>query len=180
MTSRAGFTLVEVVVAMAIACLLTVAAMRTITSVTRSCRLDQHRSEEATLAAGLRSLLSSDLGSAKGSRMPAGGGLDLHCRAGLEPKTLERRHLPNVVTYKTVKIGEVSYLLRTQQSLTGAAKFTELVCSGVTGIGPPVTADPADAENPGAWGPAPDSLLLRVPRRGMGDATTDLTVARGD
>lgn len=180
MTWRSGFTLVEVVVAMAIACLLTLAAMGTISSLTRSCRLDQHRSSEATLVSGLQALLSTDLANAKECRMAAGGGLDLHCRAGLEPKSLELRHLPALVTYKAVKVGEMSWLVRTQQSLTGEVKYTELVCSGVAGIGPPMTADLADAENPGAWGPAPATVVLRVAWRDKPDAITELTIGRGE
>ena len=128
MSRRAGLTLVEVTLALAITALLAVGVLEVITACTRGDRLDRRWQTSVQRQAALAELLTTDLSHAR-RVMKTAMGFQLDSRAALDAQTMELEHLPSTVVYEVRKIGSRTWLSRTQQ-LTDQAPSRELVAAG--------------------------------------------------
>lgn len=130
MRHRKGLTLIELIVALALAATLAVGAL-TVTVNLRRSQMRWSRSGGDGRSA-LRELLAADLLHADAARRIAGG-FELRCRAALDPRTMKIHHLPAVIKYSVREVDGKYWLLRSQIS-ESAGDFSELVCQGVRSI----------------------------------------------
>ena len=144
MRKRAGLTLIEVTVAMALTGILMAAILKVVARLSRDPAVRGEVTAGSLQADQLRSLLATDLVHAERFRenkdktgtdrkAAAGKGFSLQTRALLAAKTLELRHLPSTVTYDLRTVGSVNWLIRTQTTGRGES-MTGLVCRGVHSV----------------------------------------------
>ncbi|MCY2929862.1 MAG: prepilin-type N-terminal cleavage/methylation domain-containing protein [Planctomycetota bacterium] len=140
MTTRPGLTLVELLAALAVMTLLTVAAVNTTLAITRALPASVRAHAAAARRAALEALLEADVVNADKYRLE-GGALWLETQNLLDGESLEGRRRPAVVTYRIINIQGRPWLVRGQTA--GMDPQTgELVCPGVRGI------DLLDADDP--------------------------------
>lgn len=125
-------TLIEVLAALAIVSMLTVAALRVATRLSRTGAFIRRRAEASALEIGLENLFASDILHAD-RYVNTGEGLSLETHASLEAGTLEVRHIPGRVTYEVRTIDGRKWLVRVQQVGDGP-RHAELICAGVSGV----------------------------------------------
>lgn len=128
-----GLTLVELLVALAVASLLAFAALRATTALWRSQAAAEPLTAQQDNLAGLDRLLAAELIHADRYRNVPGG-FELQSRAELEEKTLDRRHLPSLVRYEVRTVGQSSWLVRTQTRDQAGKPTVELVYPDVTAV----------------------------------------------
>ena len=158
MRTRSGMTLIELVLALTISTMLTVAAMGVVANLARAQSAQKRAADAASLRTRLHSLLAADLRHAERYRA-LDDGFEFSSAAALDPEVLEVRHLKSTVSYTVLEVGPESWLVRRQQS-DAYGFFTELVCPGVVSVrcGGPAT-DESDGVAAGGEGrvgsPAP-------------------------
>jgi prepilin-type N-terminal cleavage/methylation domain-containing protein len=145
MRRNAGLTLIELIAALTIAAMLMTAVLGVVTTLSRGQAAQKGQCEAVSLRLRLQSLMAPDFRSARQCRS-TDQGLELTCGAGLDPETLELRHLDSTVTYKVVRLGAESCLVREQNSEV-LGGFSELVCRGVTSIQSEALAADVVADN---------------------------------
>lgn len=131
----AGFTLIEIMVTLAIVSILMVAAMAV---TVRLGRIEQasadgpdHRTIRRERIAGV---LAMDLTHAERyGQLANAPGFVLLTRAYLDPDSLELSHLPATVTYSIVIVADQPWLQRTQR-FADRQPMRELLCRGVRDI----------------------------------------------
>ena len=150
---------------LAIAGILTVAALRVTISISRAHGLEQTQDSAFSLESGLDELLRMDVVHADGYRRTSKG-FELRCLSAIDYDSLELGHLPVTVRYEVRRIGGVSWLVRMQKHQ--GRMFNELVCSGAFGVGAePVAAaggKPADAA--GKFDKMPQKVTIVVKLEG--------------
>jgi prepilin-type N-terminal cleavage/methylation domain-containing protein len=165
--NRRAFTLVEMLVASALAAALMLAVMQIVGAIGRS-RLAMARSTGVEpWRTDLLDTLRWDLANASSARFRAGR-LLLSGHGALEGRSLTPRHEPAEVTYETAALGERSWLVRRQSPRSGYAhgeRSTELLCPDMTTFEiQPLRSDgrPALAADDD---PVPDRVMVRIGRR---------------
>jgi len=127
-----ALTLVELIVALAIAAAVTAAALRVTVGLSRSSR--RIASQDALeLTDGLSKVLATDLGHADRYRATREG-FELDSAASIDPKTHELRHGRCKVAYQIARIDQRACLLRKQTPDPAARSCTELIAVGIRAI----------------------------------------------
>lgn len=162
MQHRRGLTLIELTVAMAIATVVVVAAMATITALVRVHDLDRRRGRELAAADGLGWALAADLAHARAYRPLADGtGFELRTDARLDGGRMELDHLPTRVVYAIRRQveGGPGFLVRTQH-VDGRKPWAELVGEGISAsyVGP--AEEEAGEPDRDGWIEAPRRLAV--------------------
>ena len=170
-----GFTLIELMVTLAIVALLTMAALATVTTLARSQTVRQRTDVAATRQQHLERLLAEDFRHVTGFRLVPGG-FELDSQAVLDPTTLERRHLGAVVGYEVRQIGQRPWLVRTQRSDAGGDS-TEPVCPAVRAVAIRVPRKPDIP--PEAWQKLPVSADVSFEFSEAGAATLAISLRTG-
>ncbi len=160
MRKLTGMTLIEVLAALAIVSMLTVAALRVATRLSRTGAFIRRRGEASALEIGLENLLASDILHAD-RYVNTRGGLSLETHASLEAATLEVRHIPGRVTYEVRTIDGRMWLVRVQQVGNGP-QHAELICAGVSGVNLIGGGKRSFAGGRAAWRAAPSPTMVRV------------------
>jgi len=131
MAKRGGITLIEITLALAIASVLTISALRATISLARGQDVEEGLEAVETLSIAVKQILQVDLQVADECKS-IDGGFALRTRSTLEAGTLVRRLRPAIVRYEVITIGPRSWLLRTQ--VADNKKLTELLCAGATRV----------------------------------------------
>jgi prepilin-type N-terminal cleavage/methylation domain-containing protein len=130
---RRAFTLIEVLVSLAVVAMLVVAALAVSTSLARSELVIRKKAAgPENLQAALDAMIGTDMQHAHHYRT-ASGGFSFQTHAHLAAGSLALEHLPAVVTYEVRSVGERQCLVRTQEA-SGEAARTELVAMGVRSV----------------------------------------------
>lgn len=131
---RAGLTLIELVVAMAITGMLMTGALVAVGNLARSERRIEAAEPATSPAAGLDVILTADLLHASEYNADAKGKLlAIRTRTSLAGSDMELEHIGSAVRYEVRRIDDRPWLIRTQQ--TGIDQsLAELVCSDVESI----------------------------------------------
>lgn len=140
-----ALTLVELMAALAIASMLTVATFSTVGSLLRARKVGEGALDRSPQSAAWRPVLSRDLLNAT-EYTATGAGFALRTHAWLDRRTLDSACLDSSVAYEVRRVGERNWLVRTQRSQFGG-DFADIVCPDVASIR---LAAPSDAAAPGA------------------------------
>jgi len=151
-----AFTLIELMLTLAIVSLLTLAALKVAAATSRDVRSLQKAADAPGLAPGLMELISRDLMHAHKLRKTASG-FALQTHVCLDPKTFELRHMPAEVEYEVRKVGQRSLLVR-RQRLQDQKETRELVCCNVSAIG--IQSAPNGAAGGDDWQPATEAVTV--------------------
>lgn len=162
MRRQAGFTLIEIVVALAISAMLAIAAMGVVAGLARSERAQGRSRSRESLEAGMRGLLARDIRQADQYRTTQDG-IELHTWQALDPATLDGLHLESVVGYKVAETSRHMWLVREQKSEIGG-NLTELVCRGVTAVRLDASVTDNTTLLPAASGKAPPAAAAAKPQ----------------
>ena len=195
MRHRRGFTLIEIMVALAIAAMLSMAAMAVVANLARSQAASKRTEGAAFMKTGLRRLLATDVDHADRYRVLPNG-IELHSRAAIDPASLEVRHFESVIGYKTIELGADVWLVREQQSEM-SGMLTELASKGVKTISiEPINQDntplPNNMRGPatrsvgifrpqglGEWSPMPQGVRVTLELSGSGSEPMEYRFSRG-
>lgn len=179
-----AMTLIELVLALAIASMVSLAAMGVVVNLSRSREVQRREADAVTARQQLEGLMEADLQHAERYRLTKAG-IEFQSAALIDPETLETRHLDCTIAYQVIEIGLDSWLVRRQQSV-GQDAFTELVCEGVIGIGlasrddngvSPDVASPRNARSD--WAAVPRRLDLVVEMESAEQPRIELTLDTG-
>jgi len=158
MHSRTGLTLIELVVALAIAGMLMSATLGAVTAVSRAHALTAGADAAASGRNRLRAVLTADLcHTERYARTP--DGLSLRTRARLNAKTLEIDHIPATVDYRVRRIDGRPWLLRVQKG-SRQGDLAEIMCPDVLSVD--VRGLQGGAETEGKWKGMPDVAVVTV------------------
>ncbi len=161
MTGKRALTLVEMVVALAIVCLLAVACLQVTVGLARAQRAAEADRNEFTWDSSLEQLLTTDLLQASHVRRTRGG-FELRALAQLQGHSMALEHLPVRVGYEVRRAGPTSLLVRTQRRADGRQQ-SELVCCGAGKVS--VTAGSSSGKKlSGAWKTMPEAVTVQVDR----------------
>lgn len=119
---QTGLTLVEVLLALAIAGLLLAAALRVTTTALRCSEVGDAAMKNVFSRAQLERLLAMDIQDAESYRLTEDGGFELKLRFCLDADNLAIKHLPSTVAYRIVKADDRPWLIRTQ------TQGTDILC----------------------------------------------------
>jgi len=129
---RHGFTLIELVIALAITALVCLGALSATAALARSGDALQRRSRTADFREALGPLLRHDLQHAR-RLAAAGDGIELNVSSALDPASLTVDHVPATVRYEIRHHGQSTWLVRRQTSPL-VPDSTALVCPGVNSL----------------------------------------------
>ena len=168
---RRAFTLVEQLAALALAALLTAAAIGVLAGIARDRASLRPNEGEAGLERAAE-LIRADLAGSQRLE-PWGNGFSLNGFASIDSASLAPGHRPVRITYQILKIGNESSLVRTQESLdvlSNRNTDAQLVCDEVAAVSirPVVTGRPATrpADPSGARSTVPQAVrLILTPAR---------------
>jgi len=152
-----AFTLVEMVVTLAIVGLVTVLALGVVVNMSRADATTASTFETNTIKAALTEVLARDLAGAS-RQCKSTGGFGILTQVALDPQTMALRHWSAEVTYEILKLGSQSWLLRRQRIEDGSVS-RELVCAGVTSI--TLATEPDNAAE-GKWNRLGDTVKVQV------------------
>jgi len=131
--TRAGLTLVELLAALAVATIVTVAAMNVTARLAHSAAAEQARHEQQSIDVPLRELLTAELTQAYEVQLVETG-FTVRTPSTVDSGSMRRQQLPGRVTLAVQKIGDRNWLVRTQQPSTAGEPSMELVCSNVASV----------------------------------------------
>lgn len=156
-----GLTLVEMVVALAIAAVLLAGTLTVTARLPRSQGRLHQRTERSSVTEALSRLLNLDVLQADQVRLLPNR-VELRTHATLSPAG-EVRHVPGFVAYSLRDVSGRTWLVRRQQCADGKTS-TALVCSEVTGVEMPLpaTADSQPADAAEAWRNLPDGPRINL------------------
>lgn len=173
MRHRTGFTLVEVLLTLAITGILMVAAVTATVRLRRAHRQTRAAHRRSTPHEPLRALLAADLLHATEYRALERG-FALRGRASLRPGSLELQHIEAEIRYELREVGGSRWLVRTQR--TGAEEpSAELVCGGVAAAR--LAAEGKDAPEGHDWEEIPDDVAAVIEWQADGRAPFRMEVA---
>lgn len=165
-----AFTLIELMLTLAIVSLLTLAALKVAAATSRDARSLQKAADAPGLAPRLMELIQRDLMHAHKLRKTASG-FALQTHVCLDPKTFELRHMPAEVEYEVRKVGQRCLLFR-RQRLQDQKETRELVCCDVNAVGIQSAANrPAGGDD---WQAAPDAVTVSAVLGATGTAPQEL------
>ena len=153
-----GLTLIELMVALAIAALLTTAVLGVTGRLLRAEVLNRRAAAGLSRTSGLEYLLEMDLLHAQRFRC-RDNGFELQSVAALRAEDLETAHLGSLVRYEVREIAGRSWLVRTQQSVA-AGDFTRLVCSGVKAVSLRPAKGERAVRSSRRWRPVPERVIV--------------------
>ncbi len=154
---KRGFTLVELLVTIALAAVVMIALMKVIGSTTRSADAIRNIDVRAKWQSDIISVIEWDLANATEVKTEAGSRLIVLGYGALDRRTSEPKHEPVEVTYELTESNDSFMLIRRQSQLndpTNLAIHQEIMCVGVRGFSVSIEAASAmdDVESQAAVG----------------------------
>jgi len=165
MRSSKALTLIELMATLAIAGVLTAAALSVAANLARVEAAEQRRYEGPSLAGPLRAALGEDILRAKRYRVSEAGAVQLETFCSLDGETMAREHLLSTVTYEVRQLGRRRWLLRGQRRGGAAgenARTDELLCPGVQSITMDAEGDSGGTATAGQWKAMPPAVTVTV------------------
>lgn len=163
-TARAGLTLVELMVALAISAMLAGAMLGLVAQLSRGLRTARAAGQDRLRHQGLRRLLETDLASATAYRMGTDR-LELRTLVSIDPPSQQLRHLPVEVVWRidrsdADRLDDPGLLLRVEAVGGTTTKRTRLVGPDVQRI----DLRPAGSNQPGRgdWSALPEEAIVTV------------------
>lgn len=171
---RRALTLLEVLLALAIAALLAVAAMSVVGATLRADRIAQAAFENAGEDSALEGLLSRDL--LHGVRWrQVGEGVVVETGWALDPADLSGRHVGSTVSYSTRTVAGRPWLVRTQRTDDGEC-LDELAAPDVQQLS--IVAEGRAATGPEGWKGVSNILTVRIVKAGSTPRQREFKVRR--
>lgn len=153
-TREHGFTLVEMMAAMAVTGLLAVAALGTIVAVDRGQRQLQKEHDSSAASKSIEDLMLRDMVQAERFRSVTGG-FELDSHAAMDGADCHRVHVPCTVAFVVRPVSGQLWLLRNQRGSDGSTVM-ELVAPGIKSVA-------FEGSQPeAAWKAMPDSVTVTM------------------
>jgi len=183
MRNDRGLTLVELLVAIAIAGMLMAAAMAAVTSMAQADKISQRTESVANPIGDIKNLLSADIANARGYR-PTAKGFEMQTLCSIDGRYMELRHLPCTVAYEVQEIAGQKWLIRIQSDSDNAKPYKELVSRHVVEIAVAESANKQTDDNAqpvraastqSRWQRIPPAMTLKI-KPDTNDRPTDLVI----